>query len=232
VAALAAVAIGLLAVTSALAAHRNGVGQVQRETGLAGLVAQAAATNQDLQRRQSQLAAEVDALAEQMGSNKVRALHRRAQELEPMAGLRTLKGPGVRVTLNDAPRTSGQHAIDADALVVHQQDIQAVVNALWAGGAQGVSVQGQRLISTSAVRCVGNSVVLQGVPYPPPYTIEAVGDVPDLMNALAKSPQIAIYLQYVSRYGLGYDVDDVTSLTLPAYAGSIELRHARVLAGH
>ena len=63
-----------------------------------------------------------------------------------------------------------------DDLVVHQQDVQAVVNALWRGGADGVQIMDQRLIATSAVRCVGNTLILQGRVYSPPYTITAVGD--------------------------------------------------------
>ena len=61
-------------------------------------------------------------------------------------------------------------------LVIHQQDLQAVVNALWQGGAKGIQVMDQRLISTSAVRCVGNTLILQGRVYSPPYKITAVGD--------------------------------------------------------
>ena len=52
---------------------------------------------------------------------------------------------------------------------MHQQDIQAVVNALWAGGAEAMTIQGQRVISTTGIKCVGNTVVLHGVPYSPPY---------------------------------------------------------------
>ena len=63
-----------------------------------------------------------------------------------------------------------------DDLVVHQQDVQAVVNALWRGGADGVQVMDQRLIATSAVRCVGNTLILQGRVYSPPFTVTAVGD--------------------------------------------------------
>jgi uncharacterized protein YlxW (UPF0749 family) len=229
VAAVAAAAIGFLAITSGISAHAAGDLAPERETDLAGLVEAQSNTNKALQAQQNQLDKQVAALAAQTGSSRVRSLQAKSQALEPMAGLRALRGPGVRVTLDDAPRTVDAQGVDADALVVHQQDIQAVVNALWAGGAQGVSVQGQRLISTSAIRCVGNSVVLQGVPYPPPYTIEAVGDVPRLMEALAHSRAITIYLQYVQRYGLGYDLEQIKSLTLPGYAGSIDLTRSRPL---
>ena len=87
------------------------------------------------------------------------------------------RGPGVTITLSDAPEdvinsTTG----DVNPLLVHQQDIQAVVNALWKGGASAVTIQGQRVVSTTGIKCEGNSVQLQGVPYPQPYVIQAVGD--------------------------------------------------------
>ena len=59
--------------------------------------------------------------------------------------------------------------VGVDDIVVHQQDVQAVVNALWSGGAEAMMVMDQRLISTSAVRCVGNTLILQGRVYSPPF---------------------------------------------------------------
>ena len=67
-------------------------------------------------------------------------------------------------------------------LVVHQQDIQAVVNALWSGGAEAMTLQEQRVISTTGIKCVGNTVVLHGVPYAPPYEITAIGDLDALQT--------------------------------------------------
>ena len=80
--------------------------------------------------------------------------------LEKNAGTRKLKGKAITVTLNDAPpnataKLPGYPEPQPDYLVIHQQDLQAVVNALWKGGAAGIKVMDQRLISTSAVRCVG-----------------------------------------------------------------------------
>ena len=91
-------------------------------------------------------------------------------------------GPAVTVTLSDAPKAEVDRAVKdgkttADQLVVHQQDIQAVVNALWSGGAEAMTLQKQRVVSTTGIKCVGNTVVLHGVPYAPPYVITAVGDV-------------------------------------------------------
>ena len=91
------------------------------------------------------------------------------------AGRQAVSGPGILVVLDDAPTVPDDSTADPNQLVVHQSDLQAVVNALWAGGADAVGVAGQRLIATSAVRCVGNTLLLNGRVYSPPYQIEAIG---------------------------------------------------------
>ena len=121
-------------------------------------------------------------------------------DLEPAAGLDALQGPGLVVTLDDAPRDQpGTDGIDPNLLVVHQQDIQAVVNALWAGGAEGITLAGPAdRHRTTGIKCVGNTVVLQGVPYSPPYRIAAVGDQRAMDAALQASPDVQTYLQYTA----------------------------------
>ena len=93
----------------------------------------------------------------------------------PVVGTRAVQGPAVTVALTDSKRNSANlpASVRPDDLVVHQQDVQAVVNALWRGGAEAMMIQDQRIIATSAVRCVGNTLILQGRVYSPPFVISA-----------------------------------------------------------
>ena len=152
-----------------------------------------------------------------------------AASLADDAGLEPVTGPAVTVTLNDAPSLPGKEstAVPPDYLVVHQQDVQAVVNALWSGGAEAMTLQGQRVISTSAVRCVGNTLLLHGIVYSPPYTVQAIGDPQKLQQALDDAPDVIIYKQYVAAYQLGYKVDFEGDVTMPAYTGGLTLAYAR-----
>jgi uncharacterized protein YlxW (UPF0749 family) len=150
--------------------------------------------------------------------------------LLPVAGLTEVVGPGVTVALDDSdadpadlPGNPGPND-----LVVHQQDVQAVVNAMWRGGASAVQVMDQRIVSTSAVRCVGNTLILQGRVYSPPFTITAVGDVEALSRSLDDDPQLAVYREYVDVYGLGWSVDTADQVTIPAYTGPILPTYATV----
>jgi uncharacterized protein YlxW (UPF0749 family) len=133
------------------------------------------------------------------------------------------------VSLTDAPRSVDVPGLDPNVLVVHQQDIQAFVNALWAGGAEAVSLQGQRLISTTGIKCVGNTVVLDGVPYSPPYVIEAIGEPARLNLALDQSPEVVTYRDYVERYQLGLETRTLADIEMKAYGGTVGLTHARAL---
>ncbi|TJZ50165.1 DUF881 domain-containing protein [Streptomyces piniterrae] len=174
---------------------------------------------------------EVDALAQRdNGSSK--AEEAKLKALEKSAGTKKLAGQGVTVTLTDAPpnataKIPGVPEPQPNDLVIHQQDLQAVVNALWQGGAKGIKVMDQRLISTSAVRCVGNTLILQGRVYSPPYKVTAVGDRDALNRALTASPAIQNYLQYVNAYGLGWKVDQHEAVTLPGYSGTVDLHYAQ-----
>jgi uncharacterized protein YlxW (UPF0749 family) len=152
--------------------------------------------------------------------------------LEKAAGAQRLKGKAITVTLNDAPpnataKLPGYPEPQPDYLVIHQQDLQAVVNALWQGGAKGIKVMDQRLIATSAVRCVGNTLILQGRVYSPPYKITAVGDTGKLQAALTASKAIQNYKVYVDVYGLGWKVTDDGTVTLPGYSGTVDLHYAK-----
>jgi len=200
-------------------------------TDLGGVVRQERERSDDLQAQLAQLHQEVDQLSHQVDDSTVSDLQRQVDRLLEPAGLQAVSGPGLTVVLNDAPKSEidkagGDSGVSVDELVVHQQDIQAVVNALWAGGAEAMTIQGQRVISTTGVKCVGNTVVLHGVPYSPPYRISAIGDPAELEASLDASDYIDAYLLVVASHDLGYDVVPSARLDLPAYKGSTTLKYA------
>jgi uncharacterized protein YlxW (UPF0749 family) len=188
----------------------------------------------DSQRQLEDLRAEVEDLSGRVAARSERGdtLRSRAQDLGRPAGLVAVRGPGLTVTLDDAPRPAEGVELPGDPspddLVVHQQDVQAVVNALWAGGAEAMQLMDQRVVSTSAVRCVGNTLILHGVVYSPPFTITAVGPVEDMRSALESAPYVQLFQQYVDAYGLGYEVEEQEAVRLPPYEGTLRMEYARV----
>ena len=117
--------------------------------------------------------------------------------------------------MSDAPRDADGNypdGVDPDDLVVHQQDVQSVVNALWAGGAEAMMIMDQRVLTTSAVRCIGNTLLLQGRTYSPPFVVTAIGDAARMSAALDAEPGVRLLLQYVDKYKLGYEVTVLDSV--------------------
>lgn len=198
---------------------------------LSDLIQERSHKNATLDESNGALRRDVDGLASsEDGSSE--AGDARLAALEKNAGTQKIKGEAVTVTLNDAPpnataKLPGYPEPQPDYLVIHQQDLQAVVNALWQGGAKGIKVMDQRLISTSAVRCVGNTLILQGRVYSPPYKITAIGDPAKLQKSLASSPAIQNYMVYVNVYGLGWKVEENGTVTLPGYSGTVDLHYAK-----
>jgi uncharacterized protein YlxW (UPF0749 family) len=196
-----------------------------RNTDLVSLIQSESRHNADLSRQVTQLRSEVDELAvsQDRASSDAELAQRSMQ-----AGLRPVTGPAVTVSLNDAPADVAPEGVDADLLVVHQQDIQAIVNLLWAGGAEAMTIQGQRVISTTGIKCVGNTVILHGVPYGPPYRISAIGNQKRLQRVLETSEFVRIYREYVDRFRLGYEVRTDARVRFPAYRGALDLQYAQV----
>ncbi|MGA7050359.1 MAG: DUF881 domain-containing protein [Mycobacterium sp.] len=185
----------------------------------------------------SRLNAERDELASKMDSVHGRspdaalaAMLRRSGELAVEADMDPVHGPGLVVTLQDAQRdANGRFPRDAspDDLVVHQQDIQAVLNALWSAGAEAIEMQDQRIIATSVPRCVGNTLLLNGRTYSPPYAITAIGSAATMQAALAAAPLVTLYKQYVVRFGLGYSEDVRADVQIVGHSEPVRTHYAQ-----
>ncbi|PTR44576.1 uncharacterized protein YlxW (UPF0749 family) [Rhodococcus sp. OK611] len=224
------VVTGLLLATTRAVSEGN---ELRRgdTTRLSDLVRSAQADVDDAAGVRDGLAAQLAALQDEAaGSDSdVAGVLEQSRALEAAAGLAAVTGPGVRVTLTDAPRDSdGKFPAGAspDDLVVHQQDVQSVLNALWAGGAVAVGMQDQRIVNTSAPRCIGNTLLLHGRTYSPPYQMTAIGDPARIEAALAAEPGVRTFKQYAVRYGLGYTQEASETFTVPAYTGQLRTKFA------
>ena len=219
---------GLLMTTSARVADGT---QLRNETSsLSDIVAQRSQSNEELQQLISERRASIEELEKSAagGDSGVEEAQSAAEGLAVAASTAATTGPGLSVTLDDAPpESAGIDGATGNDLIIHQQDLEGVINALWAGGAQGISVQGQRIVSTSSVKCVGNTLRINARVFSPPYTVEAVGDQEALSAALEASPAVTVYRSYAERLGLGWKVE-TGPITLTEYADSLEVDQAKV----
>jgi uncharacterized protein YlxW (UPF0749 family) len=165
-----------------------------------------------------------------IGDPAVAQARREVDALAPAAGLTDVAGRALTVTLDDAPLRQPDdplwQTMTANDVIVHQSDLQAVVNALWRGGATAIQVMDQRLISTSSVQCVGNTLLLQGRVYSPPYSITAVGPVKRMRAALRRDETVSAYRAWADAVGLVYQERRHRDLSIPAYTGPVSTQYA------
>ena len=173
----------------------------------------------------------VDDLADgRIGDPAVAQARRGIETLQADAGLTAVAGRGLTVTLEDAPLREPDdplwQTVTADDVIVHQADVQAVVNALWRGGAVALQLMDQRLINTSSIQCVGNTLLLQGRAYSPPYVISAVGPVKKMRRSLMTDPGVVAYRAWATAVGLGFELDRDRDLEIPGYSGPVSMQFA------
>jgi uncharacterized protein YlxW (UPF0749 family) len=158
-----------------------------------------------------------------------RALDRLAGA-ELAAAVVPVSGPGLLVTLADAGPDADADPVggttEADPRgQVRDGDLQLVVNALWASGAEAVGINGQRLGPTTAIRFAGEAVLVDFRPVTNPYLVSAVGDPGTLRGRFLASPEVNALAVISDTYGLRFEFAQEDELSLPA--GSLpELRSA------
>jgi uncharacterized protein YlxW (UPF0749 family) len=146
-------------------------------------------------------------------------------ELRERMGLVAAAGPGLVVTLDDS---SGEESPSGNLndLVIHSQDVQAVANGLWAAGAEALAVNGQRVVPTSAMLCVGNTLLINGTVHSPPFRFTAIG-ADGLESAFMADPLVKRFAEDADRFKLGFKVERKDRVTVPAYTGTSKVRFAR-----
>ncbi|HEX7806030.1 MAG TPA: DUF881 domain-containing protein [Cellulomonas sp.] len=144
-----------------------------------------------------------------------------------LSGSSAVTGPGLRITLTDAPDVGG--VVDPDRRV-QDVDLQILVNGLWSAGAEAIAVNNHRLTTTTAIRSAGSAILVDLNPLVGPYVVEAIGDGTDLQTRLARVSAGQHLATLRATYSIGVDVSSKSSLQLPA-ASLPELRYAAVPAG-
>lgn len=221
--ALACALIGFVFTISIRSQPPSPEGRLPRQYRLAALIERQQRTAADLRGEVEQLRREVaDAsLGPDKNAASSRATALRGSRLA--AGLVAVRGPGMRVELADSSFTDSPSG-DVNDLVIHSADVQAVVNALWQSGAEAMAINGQRLVSTSAVLCVGNTLLLNGTVHSPPYVISALGADRNKFNQDALVERLR---KDAEAFGLSLSIRSVANVNIPAYEGSATPKYAR-----
>ena len=141
------------------------------------------------------------------------------------AGITAVHGPGIIIKLNDSP-IRPKEGDDPNYYIVHDVDLMALVNELWASGAEAVSINEQRLVMTSPIRCVGPTITVNTVRLSPPYEIKAIGPASNLETGLRYTGGFLDSMSPNVDRGVEIKVRRVKDIVIPAYKGSLVNRYA------
>jgi uncharacterized protein YlxW (UPF0749 family) len=158
------------------------------------------------------------------------ALADRLARLERVVGTAAVTGPGLQVRLDDAPAASDGSATGGGTSRILDRDLQDVINALWAAGAEAVAVNDERVTAETAIRSAGEAILVDLRPLSPPYVVSAIGDPLGMETAFGASETAARFRTYVQLYGIRFSYRRASGLDLPA-ASTVELRQAKPAAG-
>ncbi len=142
-------------------------------------------------------------------NEEAQAAATRLQRLEVRTGFLAVHGPGVRVTVDNAPNADGNQ-------LVRDSDLALLANGLWTAGAEAISINGQRLTAMSAIRTSGVAVEINSVGIAPPYTVLAIGDTATLQAGFIDSSSGLAFDGLAREYGFTYNMDNSDDLSLPA----------------
>lgn len=159
------------------------------------------------------------------GDEGSEALKTELEQMEITAGLTDVEGPGVTVVLEDS--TQANVTGDEADYLIHDNDILSVINELRSAGAEAISLNGERILATSEVRCTGAVVMVNGRRYAAPYVIFAIGDPDTLYSALTMRNGV---VDILSQWGITVRVTASDQLLIPAYSGTVDYQYAKPVA--
>lgn len=145
-----------------------------------------------------------------------------------VAGLYPLRGPGVRVLLADSATTNNPSvSANLNDYIVHDYDLRDVVNTLWAANAEAIAINDERVVSTTSITCVGNTIMVNDTRLSPPYEIKAIGNIESLRRALTDPTVLQDLRNRAKTLGIQFTVTDRRDITVPAFRGSFRIQHAQ-----
>jgi len=149
------------------------------------------------------------------------------EDLKVKAGLTALKGPGVLVTVDDS-KVQAKPGQNPNLYIIHDDDLLRLLNELKAAGAEALSINQERLLDISEVRCAGPTVSVNNTRFTPPYEIRAIGNPKTLESALRLRGGVVETLKF---WGIQVDVKPEKAVVIPAFKGSRHFEFAKMEEG-
>lgn len=140
--------------------------------------------------------------------------------LQIISGLSAVRGFGYEIELSDAAKKDSLDIDKLDLARIYDSDVQLLVNALWATGAESIAINNRRLTSTSAIRSAGDAILVNYQPLLPPYKISAIGSK-SIKQDINQNADFQDLQFVVKTYGLSFKMSEFREITMPATGVSL-----------
>ncbi|MCA9793006.1 MAG: DUF881 domain-containing protein [Candidatus Eremiobacteraeota bacterium] len=182
---------------------------------------------EQLEQEHQRLQRKVNDLDQELATREtdVRETSEEVREARALAGLEDLVGPGVVITLEDSPRKPRPDE-DYYPFIVHDVDLQALVTELSAAGAEAISINGERIVARSPIRCVGPTILVNETRVGTPYVVKAIGGSQDLEGGLRMPAGFLDSMEPLMRRGGSIEILADPEVEVPAYRGALKFRKA------
>ncbi len=165
----------------------------------------------------------------QEGGSIIEVLHAEINELKMISGYTDLEGEGIIVRLSDSEREMYEWEDNPNDLLIHEEDVLTVVNQLKFAGAEAISINGQRVMSNTGIKCAGPTITINNYTYGQPFVIKAIGDTATLEAAIKSPDSYAFILKEV--YGLVVESQVSPRVRIPKYQGNFAMKYINLKEG-
>lgn len=208
--------------------QRNVQGTISfaRTEEISSMLSQSEKKKKDLESEISTLRSKISEYEKATSEDKamLRSMQEELERMRIAIGLTRVSGPGIILILDDS-KISMKPGEDPNIYLIHDEDLLKVVNELFASGAEAIAVNGERLITSSEIRCVGPVMIVNGTRVAAPYEILAIGDVSLLENGILMRGGIVEILKAV---GIRVGMSSHKRIEIPPYSGSINLKYVKM----
>lgn len=142
------------------------------------------------------------------------------------AGILPVYGPGLVVEMADSPK-SPTPKDDPYYFIVHDVDLDTLVNELWSAGAEAIAINDQRIVTTTSIRCVGPTILVNSVRLASPYKIQAIGPTKDMEGGIRTPGGFMDYMAPATQHGVTVKMSHYQEIEMPGYSGSLVYRYAK-----
>lgn len=146
------------------------------------------------------------------------------EDYQKKLGLTEIKGEGIIITLDDA-----ENEETTAESIAHAADLRDTINFLWSLNVDGISINNERVVVTSSVDCIVNTILINSTKTIPPFKISAVGDANKIIKQFESADNLKDIKKRVKSQGLVFQIEKNNSLTLPAFGGSFVIEHAKIV---